>query len=182
MSKPGARPTGEVRQSQVLTTFGPGAMVDLPKHSVLIGGLDLWIGDRERRYEPRLESWLCDWFGVGDLKLYAPPVDSDSPGGPRTGITAIQFPTWFLGQVDETWTVPDGRVYRTRPLVPWDRLVKGGYLDRNRKVKPVVPVRFVQACVRGHIGDITSTGSDSCAEIRRRRTPATCCTGGLDER
>ena len=110
MSKRNVPPTGEVRQSQVLTTFGPGAMVDLPKHSVLIGGLDLWKGDKERIYENRLEAWLCDRFGVSELKLFAPPVDSDDPAAPRTGNTALQFPTWFLGQVDEKWTAPDGRL------------------------------------------------------------------------
>ncbi len=47
------------------------------------------------------------------------------------------------------YEAPDGRVYRTRPLVPYDRLVRGGYLNRDRKVVPVVPVRFVQACVKG---------------------------------
>jgi hypothetical protein len=30
------------RLSQVVSTFGPGAMVDLPTRSVVIGGLDLW--------------------------------------------------------------------------------------------------------------------------------------------
>ena len=33
---------GDVRPSQVITTFGPGAMVDLPTRSVLIGGLERW--------------------------------------------------------------------------------------------------------------------------------------------
>ena len=32
--------------------------------------------------------------------------------------------------------------------------MKGGYLDRKRKIVPVVPVRFVQACIKGHISDI----------------------------
>ena len=36
------RPHGQLRQSQLLTSFGPGAMVDLPDHSILIGGLDTW--------------------------------------------------------------------------------------------------------------------------------------------
>ena len=42
MNKPAGRPrpAGQIRQSQVITTFGPGAMVDLPEHSVLISGLD----------------------------------------------------------------------------------------------------------------------------------------------
>lgn len=152
--KPKIPPTGELRRSQVLTTFGPGAMVDLPNHSVLIAGLEYWKGDKERIYEDRLEAWLGQRLEVPELKLFAPPVDSGEDGAVRTGIDAFQFPIWFLGQVDETWKAPDGRIYRTRPMLPWDRLVKGGYLTRDRKIKPVVPIRFVQACVRGHIGDI----------------------------
>jgi hypothetical protein len=30
------------RLSQIVSTFGPGSMVDLPTRSVIIGGLDLW--------------------------------------------------------------------------------------------------------------------------------------------
>ena len=152
--KPKIPPTGEVRRSQVLTTFGPGSMVDLPNHSVLVAGLEFWKGDKERIYEDRLEAWLRQRLNVPELKLYAPPVDSGEPTAPHTGIDVFKFPTWFLGQVDEKWLAPDGRIYRTRPLISWDRLVRGGYLNRDRKVKPVVPVRFVQACVRGHISDI----------------------------
>ena len=147
-------PTGQLRRSQVLTTFGPGAMVDLPEHSVLVAGLEYWKGDKERIYESRLEAWLSERLAVPELKLFAPPVDSGDDASVRTGIEVFLFPVWFLGQVDETWTSPDGRVYRTRPLLPWERLVKGGYLTRDRKIKPVVPVRFVQACVRGHISDV----------------------------
>ena len=39
------RPHGQIRLSQILTTFGPGAMVDLPNHAVLIGGLDNWTDE-----------------------------------------------------------------------------------------------------------------------------------------
>ena len=152
--KPKIPPTGELRRSQVLTTFGPGSMVDLPNQSVLIAGLEYWKGDKERIYEDRLQNWLGERLKVPELKLFAPPVDSGDAVATRTGIDAFLFPVWFLGQVDETWTAPDGRIYRTRPLLPWDRLVKDGYLTRDRKIKPVVPVRFVQACVRGHISDV----------------------------
>ena len=41
-SKSTGRPQGQIRQSQIITTFGPGSMVDLPKHSVLVAGLDHW--------------------------------------------------------------------------------------------------------------------------------------------
>ena len=34
---------GEIRRSQLVRTFGPGAMVDLPSHSVVVSGLDSWF-------------------------------------------------------------------------------------------------------------------------------------------
>jgi hypothetical protein len=34
-TKRAKRPHGQIRQSQIITTFGPGAMLDLSKHSVL---------------------------------------------------------------------------------------------------------------------------------------------------
>ena len=148
-------PTGELRQSQLLTTFGPGSMVDLPDHAVLIGGLDHWqFAGKKRIFEERLESRLRDLLSLDELTFYEPPTDSGDPAEPRSGVTAFLFPAWFLAQVDENYEAPDGRLYRTRPMIPWDRLVKRGYLDRDRKIIPVVPVRFVQACVKGHISDI----------------------------
>lgn len=147
------RPTGELRLSQVITTFGPGAMLDLPEKSALVGGLDYWFGQGRPIYEERLQGRLCELLEVDHLSLYEPPVDDPDPTAPQSGINAFLFPTWFLGQVDQTHTV--GRtVYRTRPLVPWNRLVRGKYQAEDRKPYPVVPVRFVQACIRGHISDI----------------------------
>ena len=35
-------PHGSLRRSQVVTTFGPGALMDLPTQGVLIAGLDHW--------------------------------------------------------------------------------------------------------------------------------------------
>ena len=33
---------GQLRRSQVITTFGPGALIDLPNDSAIVGGLDTW--------------------------------------------------------------------------------------------------------------------------------------------
>ncbi|MHC5824998.1 MAG: hypothetical protein ACYT04_56425, partial [Nostoc sp.] len=65
--------------------------------------------------------------------------------------------------MEETWpkpneAAPNAKVYRTRPLLPWGSLVNGKYLNADRKKVPVVPVRFVQACVNGHIKDIDWRG------------------------
>ena len=50
------KPQGEIRQSQLVTTFGPGSMVDLPNHSVLISGLDFWLPGGDSISEPRLSQ------------------------------------------------------------------------------------------------------------------------------
>ena len=63
MSKrPSARSHGQIRQSQLLTTFGPGSMLDLPNHSVLIGGLDSWSTGGDEVIEKRLVDKLLTLF------------------------------------------------------------------------------------------------------------------------
>jgi len=35
----------KIRQSQIVSTYGPGALVDLPDYAVLVAGLEHWAGD-----------------------------------------------------------------------------------------------------------------------------------------
>ncbi len=37
-----SRAHGQIRSGQVITTYGPGALIDLPSHSAIVGGLDTW--------------------------------------------------------------------------------------------------------------------------------------------
>ena len=150
--KPGARPPGQLRRSQVITTFGPGAMVDLPNHSVLIAGLDSWVGGGDEISEPRLAAKLATVLEVPSLRLQTPPAAEEDPNLPQTGISAYQFPEWFITQDVEG----GGResTGRSRMLVHRNSLVRGKFLDANRRKRAVVPVRFVRACRAGHIGDI----------------------------
>lgn len=151
--KAGAHPHGQIRQSQIVTTFGPGAMLDLPNHSVLVGGLDHWTPGGEEIHEPRLVEKLKRLLDVPMLKLLSPPADQEDPTVPQTGITAWQFPEWFITQdvIDESQQA--GSV-RSRMLVHRKALTRGKFVDEERKKRPVVPVRFVRACRSGHIGDI----------------------------
>lgn len=152
--RPGSRPHGQIRQSQLLTSFGPGSMLDLPNHSVLIGGLDSWSPSSDEIVEPRLVDKLKQLFDppLQVLKLYAPPPDLEDPTAPQTGITAWQFPEWFITQ-DVDADASDG-VVRARMLVHRQRLTKGKFIDDTRKKRSVIPIRFVRACRNGHIGDI----------------------------
>lgn len=145
--------TPELRSSQVIATFGPGAMVDLPEASVIIAGLDHWRYDQNRIpliQEPRLVEKLKRILGVQALALRPPPPASENGYGFRPDITAWRFPEWFI--VQQTQVTGPG--FRRRRLVHLNSLGSGKYRDADGKQQPVVPVRFVRACKRGHVGDI----------------------------
>lgn len=146
------RPPGQLRQGQIVTTFGPGAMLDLPNHSVLVAGLEHWTGVDDEIVEPRLADKLCVLLGVPTIKLYAPPPDPQDPTAPPNGIAAWLFPEWFI--VQETSTGGDGPTFRARMIVHRSALTRGKFIDDSKKRRPVVPIRFVRACRNGHIGDI----------------------------
>jgi len=166
MSKPNAKPHGQVRQSQLVSTFGPGAMMDLPNNAVLVGGLDGWsAGDSIS--EPRLAEKIARLLDLPTIYLRTPPraEDNGPAGGPRTGINVWQFPQWFVTQ-DASTTAPNG--LRSRMLVHRKLLTKGKFVDNDRVKRSVVPVRFVRACRAGHIDDIdwrafAHSGRSSCS-------------------
>jgi hypothetical protein len=144
-------------------------MLDLPNHSVLVGGLDTWSTGGDEIIEPRLVDKLKLLFDppLTVLKLYAPPPDLDDPTAPQTGITAWQFPEWFITQ-DVDADASDG-IVRARMLVHRRMLTKGKFIDDTKKKRSVVPIRFVRACRSGHIGDIDWFSFTHSSETECRR-------------
>jgi Domain of unknown function (DUF1998) len=144
---------GQIRQSQLISTFGPGSMVDLPNHAGLIGGLEFWSQPDQEIFEERLASKIARVLGLPRIRMFRPPVDPPDALTPSTGVTAWLFPQWFV--VQREW---GSGSLRSRRLVHYRSLEKGSFLDRDRSKQKVVPVRFVEACVNGHIGDIDWRG------------------------
>lgn len=149
-----SKPHGQMRRSQVVTTFGPGAMVDLPNHSILVSGLDQWTGVNEEISEPRLLKKLQEHLGIENLRMFAPPRESADSFTAKSGVVGWQFPEWFVTQDVRHSLSPGGHTIRSRQLVHRSALTKGKYVGADRKRQGVVPVRFVRACRHGHIGDI----------------------------
>ena len=154
---------GQIRQSQVITTYGPGALIDLPRHSAIVGGLDTWPspGSLDEIVEPRLTRKLGAMTGVPSPQLYAPPPEPNEPWAPPRGIGAWRFPEWFVVQEDGGGDRPE----RSRRLVHRKALDEKGRFDRL----PVVPTRFVRACPRGHVDDLDWAGFVHGPEDRCRR-------------
>ena len=176
---------GAVRHSQLITTFGVGALVDLPKHSAIVAGLEHWIPDSKEGFreivEPRLSRKLAKFGAGANPKLYAPPAGRDYP--PRSGgcVRAFRFPTWFVAQDPGAGRGSgDSSRDRSRALVPAEQLDPQGRYGGKR----VVATRFVRACPRGHLDDIAwwdfvHQREDSCRgplSLRERGT-----TGDLSD-
>lgn len=91
---------GQLRRGQIITTYGPGALIDLPRHSAIVGGLDTWPkpADLEEIDEPRLSHKLATMTGVPAPRLYAPPPEETDPSKSPQGIGAWRFPEWFVVQ------------------------------------------------------------------------------------
>jgi len=138
---------GQIRRGQVINTYGPGALIDLPKHSAIVAGLDSWpnVSLLQEILEPRLTQKIQIMTQVKMPKLFAPPPDSSDPGEQRQFIGAWRFPEWFVVQEEG-----ERERERSRRIVHRKRLdTRGRFEGKN-----VVATRFVRACPRGHVDDI----------------------------
>jgi hypothetical protein len=150
------QPDGAVRQSQVVTTFGPGAMVDLVYDAVLVGGLDFWSYDKgyaiPHIHEPRLREAIVDRFQrLGrelshDAPFRAPPVGNDREPTRFAGVAVLEFPQWFVCQNPSCRALlrKDGLELKSHRY--WHTCTRTTKAD-------CVPVRFVVACRRGDVDE-----------------------------
>ncbi len=142
------RAHAQIRRSQAITTWGPGALIDLPRHSGIVGGLETWpkVDVLDEIADPRLTRKISLLTSVPAPRLYAPPAASTAPGEPARGIGVWRFPEWMLVQED---AAGDGNE-RSRRLVHRKSLHEKGKFEGRQ----VVPTRFVRACPRGHVSDL----------------------------
>lgn len=163
MAKEPITRVGTVRPSQLLYTYGVGALVDLPKLSVIVTGLEDWPTAPpyvREIVEPRLLAAVQTQV-PSVQRLLAPPAlpDSDLPPNPlddlaRIGVPVAAFPRWlvcpkcnllaplasglFTLKIDEYH--PDRTVYR--------------HLNCNKgKAPEAIPARILVACEKGHLDD-----------------------------
>lgn len=155
------RPEGNIRHSQVITSYGPGALVDFVDDAAIVAGLSWWARGEEI-VEDRLIAMLARQPGYERVKLFAPPLGNarelDDPK--RKWIKAFRFPEWFVCQNELCWDdsaqPPRGDGARPRRLLRINQLDGEGHKCKGGKGKAskVQPIRFTRACRFGHIEDI----------------------------
>src|SRR3990172_3724419 len=101
MDQPQALKVGDLRPSQLLFTFGVGALLDLPNFSALVMGLGDWDTSYCKEIsEERLLAEVKRRLGPQVGKLYLPPIsleeDSglDNPFTDQVGIPVVPYPRW----------------------------------------------------------------------------------------
>ena len=156
----------EIRLSQMIMGFGPGAMIDLPSRSIIVGGLPLWRQQIEPRIiiEPRLQEMLERSLtqsgrlpaGV-PLTLRQPPYATNDGDRMKRDVPALVFPLWFVCD-PESGTTPSAGGSRRR-MVQWKEMewASGKFKDGTKTIS-VTPMRFVAACKKGHMQDINWRG------------------------
>lgn len=154
---------GEVRPSQLLFTYGVGAIVDLPRLSVIVTGLEDWPTSPEY-VQPIIEDRLLTAvrYQLPTVKkLSAPPITADSgmPVDPfdsiaRIGVPVATFPRWMVCPLCRLLAPLKSGLFKLKenPYRP-DRT---GYQHENcnkARSPDVVPARFLVACESGHLDD-----------------------------
>lgn len=176
----GITPVGEVRPSQLLWTYGPGALIDLPNLSVVTLGIDRWEKNRcQPIQEARLLAAVRKVLGEQVENLRMPPFQKSEvtdvwSAEANIGVPVRPFPRWLrcvkcgllspfdagLFEIKENRFRPE----RTRFVHKGCRGSKG---DQPAKDADAVPARFLLACRDGHLDDFpwhyfVHGGHDSC--------------------
>lgn len=162
----GITPVGEVRPTQLLWTYGPGALIDMPSLSVVTLGIDRWDKDRcPPIVEARLLAAVQKVLDPQVVTMRMPPyVEADrvDPWSTeaRVGVPVRPFPRWLrcvkcgmLAEYDSgLFKVKENR-YRPENTRFVHQSCRGSLGDKAARDADAVPARFLLACRNGHLDD-----------------------------
>jgi hypothetical protein len=132
-----------LRRSQAITTFGPGAIVDLRDESVMMGGIDFWPADQpDTVHEPNLERVL-------QVESFRTPTTIEHSQTGKDLPYAI-FPRWLVCPKCHRLAPFE---FFAGPLRAPDAVIRCP--DCRKRV---YPARLIVACRHGHIDDFPWIG------------------------
>jgi len=172
---PASKNIGSIRRSQVITTYGPGAIVDFRSQegaalSGVLAGLESWdesagktqkgLSHFQTIHEPRLQLRLR----VKGFRL--PPIKMEDPRNhgvyenATDVLPVVRFPEWLqCPECNRLKRAVDwGKIDISNPMRYCDHCSKA---NSSEKVH-VVPVRFIAACEKGHLSEFPWTAWIGC--------------------
>ena len=127
---------GDLRPNQLITTFGPGAIVDAVKDSVTILDISYWKQKGQKIIDGRLASYLgVDCF-------YMPHTSSSSEDVP-----VVTFPYWHVCS-----NLKCGRLFDARKYFDLEKYLRYGVTCPDCGYT-AYPSRFITICENGHMSD-----------------------------
>lgn len=178
-------PVGAVRPSQILWTYGPGALVDLPSLSVVTLATDRWEESRcQPIEEARLLAAVRKALGQQVEKLRVPPFQAGEDvnvwsAEANIGVPVRPFPRWLrcvkcglLSPYDLGLFECKEDRYRPERTRFVHKDCRGSKGDQPPKDADAVPARFLLACRAGHLDDFpwhyfVHSGPSSCKGLLR---------------
>lgn len=152
---------GDLRPSQLIFTYGVGALVDLPRMSALIMGLDDWKShDCTEITEERLLTALQKRMGKQVSQLLLPPTDDDASSRDQAvlakGVPVAPFPRWLRCTACDMLAKVDSGVFKLKQD-NWSpdqtRYIHEGCSRAHGASPDAMPVRYLIACRDGHLTD-----------------------------
>lgn len=175
---------GELRRSQMLTVYGNGALVDFPRLSGIMAGLDAWkvtdghLPPSAKIHERNLELLLGKSF-------FYQVSTPEGELGDTFSLPAYRFPSWYYcptcHRLDRYKIISESTSGNTSKF---NRELACNKCSTSKKKVKLIPSRFVAACVNGHIEDFPyewwcHRHKGMCADPRLK-IEYKGTTGGLD--
>lgn len=155
---------GDVRRSQIITSYGPGSIVDFRAGgyggagiSVIAAGLEAWdrwapppgLGHPQTVYEPRLQKQLrVEGFRLPPVAPQVAPRKYRNSAGKLIG---VRFPRWL--QCPQCHMIRQSRYWAEDAGDPALYCAGCSEMMGGRNRVHVVPVRFIVICERGHLDE-----------------------------
>jgi len=155
---------GELNPSQLLYTYGIGAIVDLPHLSAIVSGLDDWPVDPQYVREIQEERLLFALRGkLGDQvqRLLSLPTVPDEGGRPdpfereaHIGVPVSTFPQWMVCPSCQVLAPINSELFELKVDIFHPDRTHYEHVNCQRINKPtVLPARFLVCCENGHLDD-----------------------------
>ncbi|MEQ1935488.1 MAG: hypothetical protein ABL962_16635, partial [Fimbriimonadaceae bacterium] len=156
---------GELRRSQLISTFGVGSMVDMPSLTGVVMGLDFWDSARCLPIsEPRLLRAVQSTLGKSVRDIRSGPQKPESANNPfpidPSGVPTAVFPRWLRCPLCSTLAPLESGLFKLQTEAfrgDRTRYIHDGCTRRGTRtdssMPAAVPARFVVACEKGHLED-----------------------------
>lgn len=156
---------GQISPSQLLYTYGIGAIVDLPQLSAIVTGLEDWPADpsvAREITEARLLRAVRVALGSQVTALRFPPATEETSSlmnpfeeEARIGVPVATFPRWMVCPACRLLAPLKSDLFALKPNLfhPDRTCYEHVNCDKSKKRPAVLPARFLVACERGHLDD-----------------------------